>query len=214
MTDGPEVARRYASWFVRREDEVLRDLAFFCGELARWQRVQNLVSRETLPEIWVRHIADSLQLLRWVRPEDRAFVDIGSGGGFPAVPLAIALKGGAARFRLIEPNQRKVAFLRSIARALDLPIDVLAQRADGDSRETIADVVTSRALAPLPQLLPIVAPFFGPSTRGLFHKGREYGEEMLVSRTGWRYDVAVRPSDTSADGVVLEMQNLRAEPVA
>jgi len=211
---GPEAVAAYALYFVRPAAEVTRDLERYCAELERWQTVQNLVSRETLPELWSRHIADSLQVLRHLRPDNRRFVDLGSGGGLPAIPLAIALKGGPARFRLVEPNGRKVAFLRSVVRVLELDAEVVSRRAANDSRETVADVVTARALAPLAALLPLAAPFFGPETRGLFHKGREYGEELLESRAHWRYDVVVLPSDTSADGVVLEVQNLRAEPVA
>lgn len=207
----------YARFFHRSADAVLADLEVYCAELARWQRVQNLVSRETLPAVWTRHIADSLQLLQHLRPTDRLFVDLGSGGGLPAIPLAIALKGSGAAFRLFEPNSRKVSFLRSVARTLALSAEVLAARADEiDSRETLppADVITCRALAPLPALLSLAAPFFGPQTHALLHKGREFREEMVESRRQWRYEVVVLASDTSAAGVVLDITTLRAEPAA
>jgi len=215
--DAAAAVAPYTQFFRRESAAVLAELEVYRNELTRWQRVQNLVSRETLADIWVRHIADSLQLLRYLRPADQRLVDLGSGGGLPAIPLAIALKGSGASFRLVEPNGRKVSFLRNIARTLALPVEVLAARADEiDSRETLpsADVITSRALASLPDLLGLSMPFFGPNTRALFHKGREFREEMMESHRRWRYDVVVLPSDTSADGVVLEIQNLHAEPAA
>src|SRR6185312_2011558 len=106
---------------------------------------------ETLTELWSRHIADSLQVLKLLSGDDRAFLDLGSGGGFPAIPLAIALRGTGKTFLLVEPNARKASFLRTVARELDLAVTVEARRSEEiDSRETISpDVITSRALASL-----------------------------------------------------------------
>jgi len=204
----------YAQRFERPATEVIADLQRYRDLLARWQRVQNLVSRETLDDFWARHIADSLQVLRSVDAGDRRFLDFGSGGGLPAIPLAIGRKGPTAMvFELVEPNERKAAFLRTVARELALPVEVFAIRAEQiDSRETSPpDVITSRALAPLSLLCRYAAPLFGRSTRALFHKGREYGEELVESRAQWDYDVVVHKSDTSADGVLLELRNLRAK---
>jgi len=185
--------------------------------LTRWQAAQNLVSRETLPAFWQRHAADSLQLLKYIGSDDRAFIDLGSGGGLPAIPLAIALRGrpGAA-FTLVEPNQRKASFLRAAGRELGLSLNVEDRRADEiDSRETLLpDVITSRALASLPTLCVLSAPFFGPNTRALLHKGREHVEELEESRALWQFDVLILPSDTSGDGAILEIRNLRARSAA
>ena len=192
-------------------------LDVFLGLLTRWQKAQNLVSRETLPNFWQRHAADSLQLLKHIAKADRAFIDLGSGGGLPAIPLAIALQGRpGTSFTLVEPNQRKASFLRAAGRELGLSLNVEASRVDEiDSRETILpDIITSRALAPLPTLCILSAPFFGPKTRALFHKGREHVEELAESRALWQFDVLVLPSDTSGDGAILEIRNLRSRSVA
>ena len=77
---------------------VVDDLESYAQLLTKWQQIQNLVSRETLPQIWTRHFADSLQVLKLLRPEDESFLDLGSGGGFPAIPLAIALEGQSSAF--------------------------------------------------------------------------------------------------------------------
>ncbi|OYW98744.1 MAG: hypothetical protein B7Z15_21800, partial [Rhizobiales bacterium 32-66-8] len=106
---------RYAGHFTRPLAEVAVDLESYARLLQKWQAVQNLVSRETLDDVWSRHFADSLQVLPLLKPTDHAFLDLGSGGGFPALPLAIALKGSPQHFTLIEPNGRKVSFLRTVA---------------------------------------------------------------------------------------------------
>lgn len=206
----------YAAYIVDA-DETAAGLDIFLGLLTRWQKAQNLVSRETLPAFWQRHVADSLQLLKYLKPDDRTFLDLGTGGGLPAIPLAIALRGSPkVTFTLVEPNQRKVSFLRTAARELGLSLNVEAHRADEiDSRETLLpEVVTSRALAPLATLCALSAPFFGPQTRALFHKGREHVEELAESRALWQFDVLIHPSDTSVDGAILEMRNLRSRTAA
>jgi 16S rRNA (guanine527-N7)-methyltransferase len=187
-----------------------KDLEGFAALLAKWQRVQNLVSRETLQDMWSRHIADSLQVLRYLRHTDLQFLDLGSGGGFPAIPLAIALKGGPQAFLLVEPNGRKASFLRTAAREFELNVSVEAARAEQVQPKGLQfDVITSRALASLPQLCDMAAPFFQPTTRALFHKGREHVEELRESALAWDFDVLVRNSETDPDGVILELSNLR-----
>lgn len=190
--------------------DVAADLESFSALLVKWQRVQNLVSRETLDEPWTRHIGDSLQLLPLLKANDLAFLDLGSGGGFPAIPLAIALRDDKHRFVLVEPNGRKASFLRTVARELHLAVMVEARRSDElDPRETGRfHVITSRALAPLAELCRLAAPFFGPETRAIFHKGREHVDELAESSAVWHHDVLVTRSVTDPHGVLIELTNL------
>lgn len=206
----------YAQFFTRSEAEVAADLESFAQLLLKWNRVQNLVSRETESDLWRRHIADSLQVLKLLKDDDRRFLDLGSGGGFPALPLAIALKGGERQFILVEPTAKKVSFLRTAGRELGLDLRVEARRStDIDSRETgPVDVITARALAPLVRLCEMAAPFFGASTRAIFHKGREHVDELAESSAFWHYDVLLTRSDTDATGVLLELSDLRLKSVS
>jgi 16S rRNA (guanine527-N7)-methyltransferase len=207
LNDARSVAKRYARFVSRSPVDIAADLESFARLLAKWQRVQNLVSRET-GELWERHVADSLQLLKFLGDES-SVLDLGSGGGFPVIPLAIALKDRPIDFTLVESNSRKTAFLRSAARELSLSVLVESKRIEDIApRET--SLVTSRALAELPRLLAWAAPWVGPETRALFHKGREYGDELDKSRALWQFDVIVHSSDTSGGGVILEISNLRA----
>lgn len=200
----------FAAYFQRPERDVRADLESFAALLRKWNAVQNLVSRETEEALWHRHIVDSIQILPLLRPADERFLDIGSGGGMPAIPLAIALKGGPARFQLVEPIGKKVAFLRQAIRELGLAATVHAGRSDSfDSRETSFDVITSRALAALPELLGLIHPFFGPETRAILHKGRDYARELEESRLAWQFDVVLTNSATETGAVLLQISNLR-----
>lgn len=200
----------YERHFVRSAAEVRRDLESFSALLRKWNAVQNLVSRETESALWQRHILDSLQLLPLLRRTDERILDVGSGGGLPAIPLAIALKGGPAQLQLVEPIAKKVAFLRQAIRELGLPARVHAGRTtDLDSRETSWDVITSRALAALPELLGLIHPFFGPETQAILHKGRDHAAELAESRLAWDFHVVLTQSATDDTGVLLQITNLR-----
>ena len=208
----PEVSR-YAQWFGRPAGMVQRDLESFAALLLKWNAVQNLVSRETEKSVWNRHILDSLQLLPLIGHRQGAalsVLDVGSGGGLPAIPLAIALKGSGAEFTLVEPIGKKVSFLRTAIRELGVPATVHGGRIeDIDSRETLPDLITSRALADLSSLFGLIHPFFGPETAAILHKGKDHAVELAESRLAWDFDVLLTNSATDERGVLLRITNLR-----
>ena len=203
----------YQAYFTRPVADVVSDLEQYATLLRKWQKVQNLVSRETLSDVWLRHFADSLQVLPLTKEKDQNFLDLGSGGGFPALPLAIARQGSGQTFTLVEPTGRKASFLRTVARELDLSVSVENRRAEQiDSRETpVPDVITSRALASLPALCSWMYPFFAPHTRAILHKGVEHVEELAETIPLWDMDVLTTPSNTDSRGVLLTLTNLRSK---
>ena len=184
----------------------------FLTHIVRWQKVQNLVSRETPGDLWTRHVLDSLQLLPLIGPlqQPLTILDIGSGGGFPAIPLAIALQGHDFSMHLIESNARKGAFLRAMAREFDLPVTVHTARIEAVDPQSIGrvDLFTSRALAPMPLLLSYIHRFWTPTSRALLHKGREFGEELRQADSAWVYDVLNHSSATDPNGVILDIRSL------
>jgi len=204
---------QYAQWFARPAAEVEAELESFAKLLLKWNAVQNLVSRETENALWERHILDSLQILPLLGHRDERslnVLDVGSGGGLPAIPLAIALKGSQARVTLVEPIGKKAAFLRTAIRELGLPASVHAGRVEEiDSRETSFGLITSRALAALPELLRLIQPFFGPETVAILHKGKDHAVELTESRLDWDFDVLLTNSATDERGVLLRISNLR-----
>lgn len=204
---------QYAPWLGRPAAEVQRDLESFAALLLKWNAVQNLVSRETEKTVWDRHIVDSLQLLPLIDHRGASelnVMDIGSGGGLPAIPLAISLKGTGALFTLVEPISKKVSFLRTAIREFGLPAKVLAGRVEElDSRETPVDLITSRALAELKVLFGLIHPFFGQQTVAILHKGKDHAVELAESRLAWDFDVVLTKSVTDERGVLLRITNLR-----
>lgn len=202
----------FKSWIGRSITATNADLDSYTRLISKWQKVQNLVSRETPGDLWQRHILDSLQLLPLIGASETPIrmLDIGSGGGFPAIPLAIALKGRDFSMHLIESNARKCAFLRAAAREFDLPITVHTDRIEAIDPQAIGhvDVFTSRALAAMPLLLSYIHRFWSPQSRALLHKGREFGEELKSADSDWVYDVLKHPSATDADAVILDIRAL------
>ncbi len=192
-------------------DRAAGDLVTLQQLLTKWQRVQNLVSRETLAGFWERHVADSLQVAPLFPAGTGHVLDLGSGGGFPALPVAIAFKDRDVRFTLVESNRRKVSFLRAVTRELGLAVTVVDKRIEAVvSRETDpVDVITARAVAALPALCGFSAPFWQAETRALFHKGREHVEEIAESAAHWHHDVVIHTSVVDRSGVILELTNLR-----
>jgi len=190
---------------------VQSDLEAFAALLRKWNAVQNLVSRETLDELWPRHIEDSLQLLPLLRDGDLDILDVGSGGGFPAIPLAIASRETQRRFTLVEPVGKKAAFLRAVARELDLPVTVHTMRVESlDSRETF-DAITARAVAALPDLFHMFSRYLAPNGHMLLPKGRNYRRELDAAAQLYDFDVVVHPSRTDPEAAILEVGKLRAK---
>lgn len=189
----------------RSVDEVMQDLDALKKLIERWQKVQNLVSRETPGDFWTRHVRDSLALLPHIDGAT-TLLDLGSGGGFPALPVSIALKDTAARYHLVESNGRKCAFLNAAKRELDLPIQVHNLRIEmmNPGIIPVPDIITARALAALKVLIPLIRPFLGSGTKVLLHKGREFQEELSELDSALRRYVLIHPQRGESDGVILE----------
>ncbi len=195
----------HAEQLSRPLPDVAADLETFAALLIKWNKTHNLVSRETVGELWPRHIADSLQLLPLIKPADQTFLDLGSGGGFPAIPLAIALR---RHHILVEPVGKKASFLKAVSRELGLDLRVEARRAEEVIELPAIDVITARALARLTEIFSLAARFWAPETRALLHKGQDYSEELAESRTFFEFDVIVTESRTDPRGAILTVSNL------
>jgi 16S rRNA (guanine527-N7)-methyltransferase len=177
----------------------------FAELLLRWNAKLNLIAGGDSGVVWNRHIADSLQLMKLMPREIDRAVDLGSGGGFPGLVLAIAT---GVRFDLIESDRRKAAFLRTVVLQTGAPAAVHNCRIE-DASVPAALLVTARALAPLPRLLPLAGRFLTPAGICLFLKGAKVGEELREVEAAWAMDATCIPSETSPDGVVLRIRQLR-----
>ncbi len=206
--EGPE---DFAEAF-RVPRETIHRLVRYAELLALWQKSTNLVAPSTLPALWSRHFADSAQLCA-LAPNARLWLDLGSGAGFPG--LVVAILGAWRpdfRMHLVESNRKKCAFLAEVARATKAPVDIHAMRIEelAESAETLKpDVVSARALAPLPRLFELASPFFGPETRGLFLKGRETEAEIAEAQARFDFGFRLHASLTARDSRIVEVTGLR-----
>lgn len=189
--------------------ETLGALTILADLVTKWTRRINLVSRSSVESLWLRHIVDSAQLLPLCPPTARRFVDLGSGAGFPGIVLAIIAQQRARDHNtvLIESDQRKAAFLREAIRLTRAPAEVLCARVEHVPTQQ-AEVVTARALAPLPILLGHVSAHLAPNGVAALPKGASFHEEIACSRVDWAFDVEVFPSQTDVEARLLRITHL------
>ncbi len=183
--------------------ETFEKLEAYVALLQQWQQRINLVSSSTLPEVWSRHVLDSLQLLPLLTSLSCTLVDIGSGAGFPGMALAIA---GVGDVHLVESDGRKCAFLMEVARVTGVRPTLHRARVESLIFPPV-DVFTSRACASLDKLLNILGTQCQKNTICLFHKGANYTKELDEVR-GWRFESKAHISQVDASGVILELSNI------
>jgi 16S rRNA (guanine527-N7)-methyltransferase len=192
---------------VSRETESRLDA--YVDLLVQWQAKTNLVASSTLPNLWTRHISDSLQLLPLALGA-KIWADLGSGGGFPGVVLACALaETPGAIVHLVERNAKKAAFLREALRITGAAGTVhLADIGDYvDSLAGRVDCVTARAVAPLHQLVGYAAPLVGKGAKALFLKGQDVEAELTEATKYWKLTPR-RHSSLTGQGWIVELDRI------
>lgn len=178
--------------------ETLERLQAYETLLRQWQKTINLVGARTLEDVWRRHFLDSGQLCR-LMPEVGTVVDIGSGGGFPGLVIAII---SSAQVTLVESDNRKAAFLREVSRVTGVDTAVVAGRAESVVA-TPADSVTVRAVAPLTKLLPLAEPWLRPGGQCFFLKGSAVVDELTDASQLWDISYDLVPSLSDPTGAIL-----------
>jgi 16S rRNA (guanine527-N7)-methyltransferase len=199
----------FDSGFVSRETH--ERLEEFANLVRKWQSRINLISPNTLPDLWTRHVLDSLQLFA-LRPQAVTWMDMGSGAGFPGLVTAICLAElGEGWVHLVESNNKKAAFLRQVIAQTDARANVLPVRIDAaHARLGQIDTISARALAALPDLLAHSAAFAddNPNIEMWFHKGLDYLDEVRSARDLWAFDLVEHKSRLQDGSVILQISNL------
>ncbi len=190
--------------------ETMDNLNGFEEIFRKWSAAINLASPSTLDQLWERHIVDSAQLFD-MAPNALKWLDLGSGGGFPGIILAILLKQRpGSSIDLVESNGKKAAFLRTAIGQFSTPGTVHAMRIDAAwAKIAPPDIITARALASLSGLFTLAEPWLSRGAVALFQKGRDYRREIEESRDAWSFDLVERESAVDKDSVVLQISNLR-----
>jgi 16S rRNA (guanine527-N7)-methyltransferase len=170
----------------------------FVELLLKWQQITHLIAPSTVPILWTRHVADSLQLLD-LAPQAKIWVDVGTGGGFPGLVLACALAGhDGVVVHLVEGSTKKAGFLREAVALTQAPARVHAVRMENfvETFAGKADIVTARAVSPLSSLLGQCWPLLKRGTLGLFPKGQDVEAELTEASKCWKMEADLVPSRT------------------
>ena len=188
--------------------ETFERLEFFVQLVEKWNPKINLISKSSVSAIWDRHIADSMQLYGLV-PKFNVWVDIGSGGGFPGIVISILSmeNSGNSAITMVESDQRKSAFLRTVIRELGLAATVISERIE-KIPSLNADVVSARALSDLSGLLRYTNQHLRKDGVGLFLKGAKWREEHEEAQREWSYSCEPIKSLTDPLAAVLKIKDI------
>ena len=185
--------------------KTLARLQAYADLLVEWSARHNLVARSTLADLWSRHFWDSAQLEPLIPPEARTLADLGSGAGFPGLVLAAMRPELAVTCH--EATAKKCAFLHAAAERMGLHVTIENARIEDLPRKP-HDVVTARALAPLPLLLSYAWPLRSPNGVCLFLKGQNVGSELTEAHKSWKIEASQVPSQTDPSGAILLVRKL------
>ncbi len=185
--------------------ETLDRLRAYADLLTTWNVKINLIGRTTVADLWWRHMLDSAQLVPLLPKEPATLVDMGSGAGFPGLVLAAM---GPVSAHMIEGDQRKAAFLREAARVMGLSVKIHACRTDA-APAIVADVISARALAPLPDLLALAERFSSPTTIHIYPKGQNVEGELTQAHKIWTMQLEKFPSRTDLAASILRLSEVR-----
>ena len=199
MINGEDEARSYCAGLC--DNEAMIRLEELAEALPAENARQNLIAKPTEGSIWQRHIADSLQLLEYVPRETPAWLDLGSGAGFPGLALAIARPN--QDIVLVESRRKRIDWLRSMVARFELA----NCRVEGSRLENVdsfeSGVITARAFAPLVKLLKLSARFSTPDTVWLLPKGRSAAQELQEQPAKVQKMFHVEQSRTDAEAMIL-----------
>ena len=186
----------------------MADLSVLLDRLTETNAVMNLVGPDSIADYWNRHALDSAQLLDHA-PQALTWADLGAGAGFPGVVLAILLKGRAgAHVWLIDRLGKRCRFLDAIVAELALPATVINGRAE--TQKLKVDVVTARALAPMPKLLSYAQPYMARGAQGLFLKGEKAETELQEAWASWTFEADLSVSRSDPRGRIVSVRSLHA----
>lgn len=186
--------------------ETLARLKAYVSLLTEWNARHNLVSANSLSDVWRRHIWDSAQLAPLVPPNAKSLIDLGSGAGFPALVLTAMLREKPElRVVVTDSIAKKCRFLEAAAERMELNVEVRNGRMEDFPREPF-DVITARACAPLYKLLGYAQHFRGKQTACLFLKGQSVEAELTEARKSWNINAIQHVSRSDPSGVILEIR--------
>ncbi len=194
-------------------DDILKQLEIYHSLLLKWNRAINIVSPNTLKSAWHRHIADSAQIAKFIPAEAKIYADLGCGGGFPG--LIVAMIKPDLETHLVESDERKCQFMRTVAREAGVEnITIHTKRIEETYDDITPDIITARALASLKTLCDLCLPWAekNENLQFCFMKGAKADQEIKQARARFEFDLQTHKSLTSKDAQIITMKNLKKIP--
>lgn len=185
--------------------ETIEKLEIYVDLLKQWNKKINLVSNQGMEQVWERHVFDSFQLIDYLDPSVRSIADLGTGGGFPGLVLALSTQ---IPVTLIESDLRKTVFLREVLRQTQTQAKVICQRIEAVDTVKV-DVVTARALSSLDHLLRFSEDKLNEQGYCLFLKGKSADLEIEEAQKKWQINYETFSSQTNADGVIVKVNQFK-----
>lgn len=193
-------------------EKIKNNLGIYKSLLLKWQKAINLVSRGTLDNIWTRHIEDSLQLIPFLKGS--SVLDIGSGGGFPGMVLAMVSQEVEflKQFNInecfdvtcVDSDQRKMLFLSEVARQTSTKANIVTDRIENIDGKF--DTVTARGFAELKVLIGFAKKY---SDYGVFLKGEKIQQEIKDAQKFFDFEYEIFNSITDKSGRIIVVYNIK-----
>lgn len=190
--------------------ETFSKLKTYHDLLIEWQNKFNLVSNSSLQNAWDRHFSDSAQLYKYIPLFAESLIDFGSGAGFPAMVLAIMSENRTPYLNvsMVESIKKKTLYLNEVASKIGVNVNVINDRIENLPAKKY-DVITSRAMTSLSELLSYSYRFCHEKTVCIFPKGKNYAAELAESHKKWRFKCVIESSEVSDDGKILIITDIR-----
>lgn len=189
--------------------ETIEQLKLYLSLLTEWQTKFNLVSNSSLEDAWNRHFLDSAQLFQYVPQSAKTLIDFGSGAGFPGMVLAIIAKEKTPylKISLVESIKKKTMYLNEVAKQTNTNVIIINDRIE-NLKKTKYDVITSRAMTALKDLLNYAEPFCHKDTTCIFPKGKNYATELSEAHKLWRFKCHIESNEMSDEGKILVITDI------
>lgn len=185
-----------------------QNLKIYHDLLLKWQKQINLISNNTIGNSWERHFEDSLQMLEFIPIRTKNLLDLGSGAGFPG--LVIAIEKPEIHVTLIEADQKKCSFLKTVSRETSTNITVINNRIENSTIDFMPDIISARALASLDKLFHYCCKWIeiNPNLQLIFPKGQNFENELEECAINWSFDKAIHKSKIDENSVILVFTNV------
>ena len=190
--------------------ETIDKLKAYEASLKEWQNKFNLVSKSSLENAWDRHFCDSVQLIKYIPETTRVMFDFGSGAGFPGMVLAVLLaeKMPKIHINLVESIKKKTLYLNAVKEMFQLNnVTIINERIE-NLKKTTADIITSRAMCKLTDLLGYAYPFTNKNTIMIFPKGKTFQTEIEEAKKKWKFNCQIETNETNDEGKILIINKL------